>query len=126
MYNHASDTQRHPLWGPTQVKVTHAAEPSSGPLSAVHISGRVMRPLEPASSSMGRLETSGSLCTGENTMRHFMNEGHSTVVETVQGFETDGAESVTWTTVFADTLATCPGPGSWQRNRLAGRSDACS
>jgi hypothetical protein len=95
-----SDTQRHPLWGPTQVKGTHAAELSSGPPSAVHISGRMMRPLEPAASSMGRLETSGrrehargvaaphhsqvaehigetapartgSLCPGESPMHHF-------------------------------------------------------
>jgi hypothetical protein len=51
-----SDTPRHPLWGPTQVKVTHVAEPRCGPRLAVHISGRMMRPLEPASKIIILLE----------------------------------------------------------------------
>jgi hypothetical protein len=54
-----SDTQRHLHRGPTKCKETQAAEPSRGPPSAVHISGRMTRALEPAGSSMGSLKTSG-------------------------------------------------------------------
>jgi hypothetical protein len=41
-----------------------AADMHSGLPSAVHISGRMMRPLEPAGSSMGSLKTSGRRACG--------------------------------------------------------------
>jgi hypothetical protein len=92
-----------------------------------------MQPLEQARSSMGSLETSGrrqhvrgvaaphhsqltehvgettpartgSLHPGESHTSHFANEGHRAVAETAQGFEGNGAKSVTWTIVVPEVL----------------------
>jgi hypothetical protein len=54
-----SGTQRNQLCGTTGCRTIYSDEPSRGPPSAVHISSRMMRALEPAGSSMGNLETSG-------------------------------------------------------------------
>jgi hypothetical protein len=57
----------------------------------------------------------GSLRPRESPLRHFANECHSAVVETAQGFEGDGAESVTWTIVVPEVLlqlVLVPAPGT--------------
>jgi hypothetical protein len=60
------------------------------------------------------LARTGSLRPGESSMRNFANEGHSAVAEAAQGFEGDGAESVTWTIVALEVLLQLllvPAPG---------------
>jgi hypothetical protein len=108
-------------------------EPSHGSPLAVHVRGGMMRALKPARSGMRGLKTSrrrehargvatpyhiqvtenvgeaAPACTsclhpGVNSVRNFTKEGHSTVAETAQGLEGDGAENVARTIVVQEVF----------------------